>query len=334
MEKQDKPCLYLHIGHPKAGSTTIQTFLFKNWHALRQLGYQIPSPSFAVSSSTVLPGNVLWQLEAMREKKNISPLFHWVETSLGQNPNAKLILSSENLAHPDWPGLFQKLAKLVDIKLIYYLRRQDELFVAAWRQWGLKQGKTLSKLVANRIKNNRPNYQETIDLWRKAGILSACHIRFINKAFLVNGDLQDDIASAIGFDSSLCEKVSNQNTAVDARLLSFLSEHSDLFTSEHEDTIIQLLWAPPEYSMQLDPDQFNAVQQTFEAGNQTLLRHYHPALAGTPVIDHQSTKNFLHEHMISEKEKREYVIQRLKAAENIAHPLLLKLKKILTQAAP
>lgn len=323
--------LFLHIGHPKAGSTTLQSFLIENWSYLHASGFAMPQSDFSPATPEAPPQNVLWSLEKMRETRDISPLRAWLKHP--ENHGRKLILSSENLTHPEWPELFATLKDHVDIRLIYYLRRQDTLFIAAWRQWGLKRGLSLNELIKRRIQNHQPNYASILEAWEKTGMISDCHARFTSPEFLHSGNLVSDFANFLGFDHTKCKDVPDQNTSHDARLLMFLNRHSYLFDGPHDDTLLNLLPSGKsnKVPMTLSRAQFLTVQNAFEANNQEILRKYDPEHAGLEVIK-KATAPLHTAQPPTEAEQNRYVQALFDVSDNHNHPKMQALKNAIAKA--
>jgi hypothetical protein len=330
---QTKPILYLHIGHPKAGSTTLQNFLFVNWPYLHQKGFALPTSNLQIADPDHAAGNILQTLERLVETQDITPIQTWINRCLDQKrPATKLILSSENLFLPHWPKLFQTLHGLIDVHLIYYIRRQDQLFLSAWQQWGLKHGKSLTDLIQHRIENQQPHYQSIINGWLDTGLIANQHIRFINSAFLKDGNLLADFCDFTNINYQQCTPIENQNTAIDGRLLMFMSRHPEVFSSPHDNQIFSLLndtSKKPTVRVKLTRTEYNMIKTAFEPANQEILKTYHPSYAGIAVIDDSTADLNNDAQTISIDEQLAYVQERIAAAGNPSHPSLQLLQTIL-----
>jgi len=325
----NKPTLYLHIGHAKAGSTTLQAFLFKNWQHLDAAGFALPTAKLTLANQSAPPGNPLQALQAIKASGDVSILKRWIETA-AQSHN-KLILSSECLFEWKWHKLFMPLVDLVNIQLVYYVRRQDEIMLSAWRQWGLKNGLSLAEFIENRLKTEQPDYWSNIAPWRGKVGLAGHHIRFINQAFLVGSNILDDFCAFTGLDSAKMVPVANQNISHDARLLTFMSNRPEFFKSIHDDSIFELLLdrekTEPDYKLQLSQAQFEAITATFESKNQSFLGKFHPAKQGIPVIDPATARIASAAEFISTDMQSAYMRERLLATPEIQDPRTAQLRQ-------
>jgi len=329
--------LFLHIGHPKTASSTMQAFLFKNWRALEAVGLYMPSRNLEISSNISPPENPLWALQNIRQTQNTAPLVAWVKAAVSRIPTTgKLLLSSECLTQPEWPALLSTLPEIVDINLIYYIRRQDQLLLSAWRQWGLKRGLTLQDFLARRLKNKQPDFLNIIQGWTKEMPVNNIHVRFIHPPFLTGSTIIEDFCTHMGLKVGGFLAVKNQNISIDARLALFLCNHPELFSSIHDEEIFNLLGSSsihePEVRLQFNEHQFQAIYETFEPLNQQLLKAYHPNKAGTPVID-KASAHIGDINLIADKSAQiEYIRKRLETVA-VPHEKLQKLQAILHEEA-
>jgi len=309
-----KAQLYLHIGHAKAGSTTLQRFLFKNWNYLEAKGFALPTAEFEVSSQTSPPGNPIVALQEIYAAKDVSRLKRWISDA--SKTKSQLILSSECLTDWFWPQLFKDLTEFVDINLIYYVRRQDEYMLSAWRQWGLKKGVPLDSFIDQQLLEARPDYWSIIAPWRNRVAIKTLHTRFIGKDFLVGGGIQQDLAAYLGLDIEQMAMVENQNKSMDARLLLFMSKRPEMFTSIHDDTIFDLLQDkhPDETPkrLTLTEQQFQQAHETYEEKNQDFLKKFHPEAAGRPVLDEITASIGSMEDFSSDETQIEYAKTRVR----------------------
>jgi hypothetical protein len=129
--------LILHIGANKTGSSAVQRFLSINSLALREEGIIVPDSEFQVAQRT--QGNHVFGIQQLLDspldgRKRLEGAIDAVDVA---HPEASaILLSAENLtANPAAPSLFEGLVNRYDIKVIIYIRRQDEYILSSWQQW-------------------------------------------------------------------------------------------------------------------------------------------------------------------------------------------------------
>ncbi len=141
--------LYLHIGPPKTGTTTIQNFLWENREVLEAHGICFPDPGYRYPEADYhRNGRFLTKLRPL-EGQEVSHFEEGID-KLGELAGRydSIILSDEGIWKDSirkkrlWPRLAAKLKeKQIDLRIIMYLRRQDLWAQSYWAQ-KVKVGKT------------------------------------------------------------------------------------------------------------------------------------------------------------------------------------------------
>lgn len=170
--------LYLHIGTPKTATSSIQEFLHTNRKTLEKHGYCFPklphkypyvcsnrNAHFMVENLYYEDGTRDFPLEMEFLREGLD---HMAEC---MKEFDNVILSEENLwrvsgySHKDlFPYLEQESRQQgYQIKIIVYLRRQDQFLVSNWNQC-VKQGKTsCTQPLESYIKTIQKNYKLVLD---------------------------------------------------------------------------------------------------------------------------------------------------------------------------
>ena len=250
----------------------------------------MPSGQLQLASDSISPGNPIAFLQSMRQSGDLSALGNWVWEAARNH--GKLLLSAECFSEWFWHKPFIELSEKVDIHLLYYVRRQDEILLSAWRQWGLKRGMSLDAFINHRVEEKHPDYLSILWPWLNKISVKSFHINFIDKTFLGRKSLLEDAAEWLGVNFADMQAVENQNISIDARLLEFMSKRPQYFSSIHDDRILRLLSSAADTSqpqrLSLTDAQFSIIEKTFEGSNQALLEKFQPAFAGTPVLARES----------------------------------------------
>lgn len=147
--------LYLHIGTPKTGTTAIQVFLMNNKELLKSKGFSYPILSGKFER--ILPKTGM--LEKVTPRRNAHFLIDFLDRKDADNEeyvqmintcydelfevldnNDNVILTDESIWHACkkiknfWKDLLSKLNERGhDLKVIVYLRRQNELIQSYWK---------------------------------------------------------------------------------------------------------------------------------------------------------------------------------------------------------
>ncbi|MBK1623192.1 hypothetical protein [Afifella marina] len=282
--------LLLHIGHPKTGSSTLQAFLARNAEELARRGLFIAGGDLGFDPNNEVSGN---PLHYFRANAGIAPeaFADHLRARMAaiEAPDARFVLSTEILFNPGHAALFVPLLGEISVRVAYYIRRQDRVLLAAWRQWGLKRGLSLPEFIAYRMNSGLPDYETTIAEWGELAGEGALHLRFLDPRFLTRGDLFADFAEFLKTPAEGLAAVANENVSPDARLLRFLSRHSGLFESLDDDRPIDVLAmgrsGDGAEKLKLPKNLFDLVRRRYEARNQEILARFMPDKAGLAVID-------------------------------------------------
>jgi len=126
--------VYLHIGMPKTGSSALQAFFALNVEALQKEGIYYPDPARFNQAFQTSSGNGDFLIDLL-SKKNTNEIQKFIHEKLELTQNI-LLFSSEHLFHiirVHHEFVFSSLRDF-NIKIVIYVRRQDELFSSVYNQ--------------------------------------------------------------------------------------------------------------------------------------------------------------------------------------------------------
>jgi len=243
-----KPKLYLHVGLPKAGSSTIQKFLEENWEDFHRSGYLILNPKLMPYKGHGRPPGTIdyfkelrdlaFQKALIEDDKRYSyyqDLFRERFSNAAAN-GLDVILSAENLTwlHPLTFKLLLSSTENFDLKVIIYLRRQDLWLESAWKQWFIQSDSGgFGAWLQEKVKKRYIGLLAPFGLW--AGVLDEKSIfaNILDKKFLKDGSLIEDFCGILGYDSQ-GKTVDSQNEMIHRDMLTFLyRRNSDIYTEEN-----------------------------------------------------------------------------------------------------
>jgi hypothetical protein len=241
-----KPRLYLHIGHSKVASTTIQALLDANIAAIRAKAGLVADLEFRFPANGPIKANPVGALQDMCDGGNEGKaLLHQRLTELHRVLTAPrrrfdhAIVSAENLCNPPFHELFEPAKELFDVHLVYYIRRQDEWLLSAWKQWGVKQGQSVDAFCLEGTTTRYPAFTVAIQRWEP--LATNIHVRPLHASALVDGSVTHDFAKAIGLDGKTLEHPGISNPSFDAAVLEVLRHNSYLFQHRDDDRVFDFL---------------------------------------------------------------------------------------------
>lgn len=280
-----KKKLFIHIGAGKCGSSAIQTFLGENAKSLKMQGILIPGVKLDLES--LVNGNQIWFFE--NGTKNIDFIsavkrrFTRLHRYMIDEDLSTLIVSAENLSNPGiFPDLFTDLNHLFEIKVICYVRRQDEYLISAWQQWYLKVFSSFEEYI-NEL-GHRVDWFTVLEPWRKEFGKENLSVRIYDKSVLINGNVIDDFAHCLDIDQAKTREVNRKvNRSMDEKFNHTANKYRhELFSSIHDNEFYQFLadiygnQAFKNYSgsSQLTLDQRRFIVNKYDRSNRNLWEMY------------------------------------------------------------
>lgn len=122
--------IYLHIGTPKTGTTTIQKNLINNRKVLNKTGYDYPTNGLIGNAHH----NLGFELSSLYKSKPKAGLIFDICQEIQKSSFHKFIISSEVFTWLTKEEIFLLKAKLSEFKVfpVICLRRQDNFFASFW----------------------------------------------------------------------------------------------------------------------------------------------------------------------------------------------------------
>lgn len=228
----------VHIGSPKAGSTSIQEFLFVNRDALAVQGFRYHRDIEERSSQLEYPlaamarqGQLLWG-EAQRITYNATTLDEQTKSSESHARNLLTyrrkwkepvaLFSSEHilpwLKSPDTIASLDRMFRdaFTDVRYVVYFRSPLDTVTSQYSE-RLKRGETsapFSEFVDQRL--DGLNIFGPANRWLKTVGKDRFDVRLLDEGFLKGGDLIDDYCHACGIDPTGLVRPLRQNEALSA----------------------------------------------------------------------------------------------------------------------
>ncbi len=205
--------LYIHIGTPKTGSSAIQAFLSQNREVLTQKGFCYPK--FPFHYDYVSKNRNGYFLRAKKLENRQSDFEEGIEMlRKAFEEYSNVILSEEGIWYENFKWhqqLFDVMQeKGYQVKIIVYLRRQDDYVVSRWNQfvksysYKYKHRDTDDGIWENflkrELKDSRLNYFTTLkkleDIYGEGNIL----VRRYDRNYFTKGSVISDFLQTVGLE--------------------------------------------------------------------------------------------------------------------------------------
>ncbi|MDR9826766.1 hypothetical protein RCJ22_14230, partial [Vibrio sp. FNV 38] len=289
--------LIIHPGHAKCGSTTIQDFLYNNRLELKKRGIFMPDSEFN------FPGDKGYKInrthtprdyfeKVIRGEVDVEIIAKKLDTflrSAEQNSCKKIIITAENLVN----GIGSKQQKSVHnvfsqrfdkIKVIYYIRNQEDLLVSAWQQWGHKKGIGLDDYISDTLKTKFGDYSFIADKLKSYYKNSSFKICPLDKERLVQGSLTRDFCVRAGLNNKgLIGAQESSNLGLSTAICNSLSKIDSIYESPHSQKVKNIILSlttnshklvNKKYSYDISQNTKEAIEKRFFESNLNLSKNY------------------------------------------------------------
>ncbi len=244
--------IYLHIGKPKTGTTTIQNFLALNGDLLKENNFYYPCDNERsyihdfqhVPLTCAISKKPIWQV--VRKKPDMSDkLFEDLQEDVNKANCDNVIISSEYFSHvvtfsrDNIRTLKQKLDFYFPeykVKIIIYIRRQDDYFVSGISE-GLKYGNNGEISLENAYKYASFRTYELLEVYAEQFGAENITARPFDRVQFVDNDLLADFLDVIGisFDKNY-EIPTMMNESLTLQEMNFFEKLNKLMeTAENND---------------------------------------------------------------------------------------------------
>lgn len=243
MQATGRPRVILHIGGAKCGSSAIQAYLARNAERLAERGVGVPGVRLDFLSPVT--GEQIWFFEDAILAGDLSVVGEKVQRLLAEATErglSDLVISAENLCnHPVLAPEFASVLAQVDVKVVLFVRRQDDFLISSWQQWNLKRYETLDAFLDQRVGKDA-RWLTMIDPWAKAFGDDRIVVRPFVRHLLRNRDVIADFFGVIGVSQAGLTPLSkNANPSFDEALARLAHRVRDVFDSPHDNRFYDVM---------------------------------------------------------------------------------------------
>lgn len=292
---KNKKTIYLHIGTPKAGSSSIQNTLFNNIENLKRQGYLYPKTGLKLANHYFLADSII--NPTINSEEIYTQLLKEFEESKSNN----LIISTERfhiLETPEQIKILKNLLEGYNIKIIIYLRRQDLFIQSAYGQQIRGQ---LSITIQDFLKKKIPatkllDYYSRLEMWSNVFGKENITVQPFERKQLGNGLINNffsflEITDTQNFNLTEYEKVNMGLNSYETELLRVLNKHNlqPAIIQKLKDYIISN--SSHKTSDLLSYKEKTALLRKYKACNQKIAEEYLKREAGNLFYDFPSKKD-------------------------------------------
>ena len=279
--------LVVHIGCAKGGSSALQRALRLNHATLASRGVVVPSCDLNPDSE--ITGSQAGFFEACVRDRRAMPipgLDDLLETCADTYGASTVVLSAENLSNPlGFETVFEDLVRRFNVKIVIYVRRQDEFLESSWQQWNIKLGGSLLAWMIRSV-GNRGDWPTIVEPWAQAFGEERIIARVYDRERLVEGDIFLDFCSVLGVDPTGLERPGTTNPGLTPMLSRMIEGNPHLFDGPHDQAFFESVreLAPDLVEKTADtptlfsPDESKAIMEAYAQGNEHFRTRFLPHL--------------------------------------------------------
>lgn len=293
---------YVHIGSPKTGTSSIQSFLSLNKNLLFKHNYCIDFFGYPQNFTTAFYckehydedpflaySNIYSEYDLQQFKKLYFELFKKRYT---QENVQKVVISSEFLE--DLSQNIKQVNNLKNLltdlgfdeyKIIYYIREQGEIMNSSISQ-SVKSGGRFITEAEIPIKAKHYEYKQKIQMFEEVFGRENMDVRIFEKEIFKNGSIIEDFLDAIDFSGSLEDFFipENKNESLSYSGIQILNEYNKIEIDTKKKQIdenriifmriISKYFTTPKYQMPIEI--YQEIQNNFKSSNEWIRKNYFP----------------------------------------------------------
>ena len=208
MSDSTKPTLFLHIGRPKTGSTALQHFLVNNRARLQEKGVLYPHSGRHQRASHLFAYAYIPDMRRAAGLGEIDPETLWrdLAAEVAQTDSSRVILSSENFWFVDPHELPGELSLDYKVKVIVYIRRQDNVIASSFceevKREQIDLDADIESYALYKPRLQLLDYYRMLSGWGRCFGSDNLHVRIYET---VAGNIQEDFCRILDIEPATCD---------------------------------------------------------------------------------------------------------------------------------
>lgn len=230
MKKNQEKKVWLHIGHGKTGTTALQQYFVARAEV---------DPTFHYPSAGQMPSGAHHRFFPLQHqhkmKEDVPKLLAQLSKDISAKANGvTTVLSSEHMCYFNARQVAQVAKHLegFDVRVLYYIRRQDELIESTYR-WKLEHGRgkipSLEDVVEEWAKPF--DFRQRLMPWRQSFGDERISVRLYHRE-TVGRDIVSDVCAAIGLsEMDIPHARSEARNSINGHFIDILQAHDMFYPS-------------------------------------------------------------------------------------------------------
>lgn len=303
--------MIFHVGGNKTGSSAIQKFIQKNIDQFNSSRISIPDRELQWSNK--ITGEQVFAFQNIfSESQPEDILSKRFDDLMHEKPlDHKILISAENLSHTLQIPYFKTICAKYRVKIILYIRRQDDLILSSWQQWHSKVESDLEAWLLTALKR-LGHWEDIINCWEDmVGKGNVC-VRIFDREEFEGGDIMLDFLHALSLKdqaSRFTFPKEDANPSYSDIITPLVAGNRDIFKNAHDNDFYRFIgeltgesYAKGAKVSLISRKQRNQIVDFFSEENSRICKQYFPGRNSLfKAVDHSKYKYLSKEEILHEQ---------------------------------
>ena len=273
----------LHIGANKTGSSAVQAFIRSNLAVFSEAGYLVPDSNLGTSDR--ITGEHVFAFQKFvvpNDIKGLTAAFDDLKAEVGDKT---VLCSAENLSNPGRFQTFAEIVKKYSIKIILYIRRQDDLIASSWQQWPSKVMDDFNGWLVTALQNTG-HWERTITNWENMAGAENVTVRVFERESFPDGNIMLDFMECLDIpydDADLTFPSHDINPSYSDAITGLVAGNRSIFKNQHDNEFYKMIgeltggaYIERQKTSLLSEQQRDNIAKFFEVQNERIRAKYFP----------------------------------------------------------